>query len=162
MKYKLCFILSAVFVMFGCTRATHFYPVQGPLSSQTPLPVLNGKFSTGVKSGNISVVMHDGDTCKGRWTIIRPSQSTKGSPTTSVQTTNGMHATWDAVYGSGYYVSHDLGTRLYAQSVIPCAHGDSVAVEIYESDGGGSGGASQSIHGVAKDSRENIYKLTVD
>jgi hypothetical protein len=70
-----------------------------------------------------------------------------------------MSATWDAVYGSGYYVSHVLGTRLYAQSVIPCAHGDSVAVEIYEAD---SGGAPQHIHGVAKDSKENIYKLTVD
>jgi len=160
MKYTLCFILTTVFVMLGCTRPTHFYPVQGPLSSQIPLPVLNGKFSSGVSSGNISVVMQDGETCKGRWTIVRPSQSAKGSASTSVQT--GMPASWDAVYGSGYYVAHVLGARLYAQSVIPCAQGDSVTVEIYEPDGGGIGGTPQTIRGVAKDSKENIYKLAVD
>ncbi len=158
MKYKLYFILASVFVMFGCTHSTHFYPVQGPLSSQIPLPVLNGKFSAGARSGNISVVMQDGETCKGRWTIVRPSQSTKGSASASVQP--GMSATWDAVYGPGYYVAHVLGARLYAQSVIPCAHGDSVTAEIYEPDSAGT--TPQPIRGVAKDSQDNIYKLAVD
>ena len=60
MKLKLCVLLLGVSLMVGCSATARFYPVQGPLSSQTPLPVPVAKVTFGVNPGKISVVLGDG------------------------------------------------------------------------------------------------------
>jgi hypothetical protein len=69
-----------------------------------------------------------------------------------------MSSVWDTVYGSGFYVSHILGTRLYVQAVIPGNRGTILDVEMYRSEEKEPNSVS-AIKGVAKDNKDNIYKL---
>ncbi len=69
-----------------------------------------------------------------------------------------MSSVWDTVYGSGFYVSHVLGTRLYVQAVIPGNRGTVLNLEMYRSDEKEPNSVS-AIKGVAKDNKDNIYKL---
>ena len=110
MKKKLCLLLLGISTMLGCTHTARLYPVQGPLSAQTPLPVLFAKITGAFNPGDISVVLSDGEMCKGRWVLVHPVQAPKGGTTANV-TTNVMSPVWDTVYGPGFYVSHVLGAR---------------------------------------------------
>src|SRR6516225_3084736 len=97
-------------MLAGCTRPARLYPVQGPLSAQTPTPVLFAKVTGAVYPAGISVVLGDGEQCRGRWTQVEPVQASKGASTGSLVTTAGdMSPVWDSVYGPGYYVAHVLG-----------------------------------------------------
>jgi hypothetical protein len=148
--------------MLGCSATARLYPVQGALSAQTPLPVLVGKI-TGVPftPKDISVVLSDGEVCKGHWVIVHPVQVRKGSTTATAMTTNGMQSAWDTVYGSGFYVSHVLGTRLYAQAVATGDRGTVLNVEMYKPEAEGEDTPSDAIKGIAKDNKDNIYKLVL-
>ena len=159
MKTKLCFLLLAVCLTAGCTRTARLYPVQGPLASQTPVPVLLAKVKIGSTSGAMSMVLSDGEICKGRWTQVPPAQVPKGSNTASLPA-NSMPAVWDAVYGSGFYVAHVLGSRLYAQASVSGNRGAVLNVEMYQPDRGGSATLPE-IKGVAKDNKDNIYKVVL-
>jgi hypothetical protein len=94
-KFKLCFLLLGIAIMLGCSATARFYPVQGSLSAQTPLPVLVGKV-TGVPftPKGISVVLSDGEVCKGHWVIVHPVQVPKGATTATAAPTNGMQSVW--------------------------------------------------------------------
>jgi len=69
-----------------------------------------------------------------------------------------MSSIWDTVYGSGFYVSHVLGTRLYVQAVIPGNRGTVLNLEMYRPEERESN-IIGAIKGVAKDNKNNIYKL---
>ena len=74
-----------------------------------------------------------------------------------------MAPLWDSVYGSGFYVAHVLGTRLYARASLAGKTGDSLKVEFYRPEGGGNSEAvpiQGSVRGVAKDGKGNVYKVT--
>jgi len=158
-KIRLFLILLAISTTLGCAAHTaRLYPVQGPLSAQTPAPVLIAKISGTFTPGDIFVTMPDGEICKGRWTIVKPAQVPKGAATASAPT-NAMQPVWDSIYGPGYYVSHVLGTHYYAQTVVTGNRGTTMNVEMFSQPGEKDG--SPRIKGVAKDSRDNIYKLVV-
>jgi len=160
MKATVILILLAFFLMVGCTATARLYPVQGPLSLQTPLPVFAGKLQGAINSGNVSFVMSDGEVCRGRWTRVVPVQAPNsataaGAPASAgTPATGGMPSVWDAVYGSGFYVAHVLGDQYYAQGVITGDRGTVVDVEFYHADR-----PSTHIAGVARDSKGNIYKM---
>jgi hypothetical protein len=65
MNTKLCLVLLAISVTLGCSRNLRLYPVQGQLAAQTPSPVLIAKIAGGLTSGVFSVVLSDGEVCKG-------------------------------------------------------------------------------------------------
>jgi hypothetical protein len=155
MNMKVFFVLLALSLMAGCSATLRLYPVQGPLSAQTPLPVFPGKFTGLVNSGNISFALGDGEVCKGLWTRVVPVKAAKGE-TIANPPSSGMSSVWDTVYGSGYYVSHVLGAKLYAQAAITGDRGTVLSVEFYRPNPG-----SERVHvfGVARDSKDNIYKL---
>jgi len=75
-KNKLCLVLLGISTMLGCSRTARLYPVQGPLSTQTPLPVLVAKVTGAFSPGSISV-LSDGEICKGRWRQVPPFKSRK-------------------------------------------------------------------------------------
>lgn len=157
MKKKLCFLLLVTSVMLGCSHQYRFYPVQGPLSAQTPLPVLVAKLtgSFPFTSGNISVVLSDGEICSGRWAQMPRVKVPKGANTASAPDTNGMSSAWDTVYGSGFYVSHVLGST-NAQAVASGDRGTVLNVEMYAMP---EGDKNVIVKGIAKDNRGNIYKV---
>ena len=70
-----------------------------------------------------------------------------------------MASVWDTIYGTGFYVSRVLGARLYAKSVLTGNKGTILNVEMYKPQGEPEGATVAAIKGVAKDNRDNIYKL---
>jgi hypothetical protein len=67
-KNKFCLLLLGLSLMPGCYRNAQLYPVQGPLSAQTPVPVLGAKIAGTVNPQEISIVVSDGEKCKRQWT----------------------------------------------------------------------------------------------
>lgn len=161
MKKKLCLLLLGISVMLGCTHTARLYPVQGPLSAQTPLPVLFAKITGAFNPGDISVVLSDGEVCKGRWVLVHPVQAPKDGTTANVTTPNVMSPVWDTVYGPGFYVSHVLGARYYAQAVVTGNRGTSFNVEMYKPEHEHEGSPTSSVKGVARDNQDNLYKLVL-
>jgi len=158
MKYKLFRLLVGVSILSGCRATARLYPVQGPLSAQTPTPVLLAKVTGAFNSGNMSVVLGDGEVCKGRWSTVPRAQVPKGATTANTLSADGMPSVWDTVYGSGFYVSHVLGTRLYVRSALTGDRGTVLNVEMYRPDNNESN-IRGAIKGVAKDNKDNLYKL---
>jgi hypothetical protein len=153
-KLKLCVLLLGISVMLGCSRTYRFYPVQGPLSAQTPSPVLVAKLTGAINSGSISVVLSDGEVCKGHWAEVPRAQVSKGA-NTAIAPADSMSSVWDIVYGSGFYVSHVLGAR-NARGVISGDRGTVLNVEMFATP---EGEHTFVIKGVAKDNKDNIYKV---
>ncbi len=158
MKSKLFFVLLGVSILMGCRATGRLYPVQGPLSAQTPTPVLLAKLTGAFNSGNISVALTDGEVCKGHWATVPRPQASKGAAATGTAPPSEMSPVWDTVYGAGFFVSHVLGKRLYVQTVLTGDRGTVLNVEMYKPDGNAQNTVG-SIQGVAKDNKDNIYKL---
>ncbi len=162
MKIKLGFLLLGISMMFGCTRTARFYPVQGPLTSQTPLPVPVAKVTFGVNPGNLSVVLTDGEICRGRWQVVPRGQVPTGATATGAPATISMQSEWDTVYGAGFYVAHVLGARFYARTTATGDRGTVLNVEMYRPENVEEGGNLIAVvKGVAKDNKDNIYKLVL-
>ena len=141
--------------MLGCSHTYRFYPVQGPLSAQTPLPVLVAKLTGAISSGNISVVLSDGEVCKGHWAEVPRAKVPKGANTASAPEANGMSSVWDTVYGSGFYVSQVLGST-NARAVASGDRGTILNVELHATP---EGEKTLIVKGIAKDNKGNIYKV---
>jgi hypothetical protein len=144
---KIIFALSASAMLFGCA-VVGLYPVQGPLSTQKPLPVYTVKIAS---DNTISVVLANGEFCKGQWT--RGIQPTPSAAETTIHdaATMDMTAVWDRVYGVGFYTAKVLGHETWA--VLIGDKGTVLNVRfINEGD--------HPLTGVASDSRGNIFKLT--
>jgi hypothetical protein len=158
MRVKIfCLVLLGLAMISGCTLKVLLYPVQGPLSTQTPSPVFPGKLSGMLNSGSVSFVLGDGEIFKGGWTRVIPVKATQGAAMVSSPQSEGMPAAWDTVYGSGFYVAHVLGARLYAQAAITGNRGTVLHLEFYNP----SPGVAARLLGVAKDSKGNLYKLAL-
>jgi hypothetical protein len=123
------------------------------------LPVFSGKLSGILNAGDVSFVIGDGEVCKGRWTRVVPVKTANKGAAAATPLSSGMPAVWDTVYGSGYYVAHVLGASLYAQAAITGDRGTVLDVEFYRPN---PGGEQVRILGVAKDSKDNIYKLVLN
>lgn len=131
----------------GClTQTVTMYPVQGPLSKQVPLPVITASADgiTG-NTGNISLRLPDGESCNGRWSSVAPQYA--GSASGSLMTLYGNTAGF-SVTSSGIVPGRNRG-----EAFVACDRGTSIQIEFYTGSGTANG------YGVAKDSRQNIYKL---
>jgi hypothetical protein len=136
--------------------------VQGPLSTLTPLPVYPAKLTGTLNpvllnsdSGTLTTVLGDQEVCKGTWQFVRPVA--KG-PITGDPGAYRMATEWDFVYGQGFYVSHVLGARTYLRAVLTGNKGTVLNVEMYMPNDEADKTAS-SIKGVAKDNKDNVFKL---
>lgn len=154
------FVFPMLLASFGCmetfTRTARLYPAE-PLSTSGH-PVIVGKFQAALSSGSVSFTLTDGEVCKGRWTLVQQT-SANYAP-------SGIAPLWDQVYGSGYYLSHVVGTRFYGKAEARGNHGTTLDMEFYQSATSETprlnANSVNSIIGVASDNRKNIYKLTFD
>jgi len=137
----------AALLLCGCftTRNGYLHPVRGPLSTQQPPPVYTVRAS-GILSGEITVKLPDGEVCRGPWAFVPGA-----SPASS------LAPAWDAVYGSGFYVSNVLGSKLYAHSALTGDRGTHLDLEIYKA----SNTQSDPLLGVAQDQQGNIFKVSL-
>jgi hypothetical protein len=158
MRSRLIVVLLGICVLSGCSLTGRLYPVKGPLSTQSPSPVYVAKVTGLLNSGNFSVVLGGGEVCKGRWQEVpRPKTSGETGTPGNMPATN-LSAEWDTVYGTGFYVAHVLGAKLYARAVITGNRGTILSVEMYRSLDQAQNKAG-ALKGVAKDNQGNIYKL---
>ena len=137
--------LLTVTALSGCATA-HLYPIQGPLASQTPPPIIKMAVSGALNSGTLSATLPNGETCQGTWGLLRQDDPTS----------NKMSAEWDLVYGQGFFVGHVLGTPQFARASLTGNQGTTLAIEFYRP---GQGSAA-SIIGIAQDNKGNLFKLT--
>lgn len=156
MKIRLALLLVTITFLSACVRA-RLYPVQGPLSAQTPVPVFTAKLTEIYDFGKVSVVLSDGEKFKGRWAVAEALPfSTDVTPNASAH--NDMPFAWDVVYGPGFYNSHILGAKYFAHSVIIGSKGTVLNMEMYRADPEPPKSIPD-VKGVAKDDKGNIYKL---
>lgn len=156
MKRPAMAVLLCASLLAGCSARARFYPVRGPLSSRTPSPVYVGRLSGITSSGTFSVVLDDGEVCKGHWAQVpRPSKSSDGAASAAP---GNLGSEWDLVYGQGFYVANVLGARLYATAEMTGNRGTVLHAELYKPDKVEQQPVSN-IKGVAKDDKGNVYKI---
>ncbi|MGH9740466.1 MAG: hypothetical protein ACRD4X_18050 [Candidatus Acidiferrales bacterium] len=146
---KLVLALASAFLMCGCVYHAKFYPVQGPLAAEKPVPVASARITGSFNSGGMSLTLPDGEVCEGRWHVA-------STPATSL-----LKSEWDSVYGNGFYVAHVVGTQLYAQATLRGNRGSVLNVEVFRSETSGEPGHDQRgpVQGVAQDNHGNTYKV---
>jgi len=128
-------ILVLASVLTGCSVRARLYPVQGPLSAQTPPPVFAGKLTAHAdfRSGTFTAVLNDGEVFKGDLRLVESRQKTRMGEVeaTPPPMAAGMDAAWDLVYGQGYYLAHVLGEGQYGRVAMTGNRGTSLQVEIH-------------------------------
>jgi hypothetical protein len=82
-----------VLVTSGCASA-RFYPVQGPLSDQKPVPVLKGMLTARLVSGSMKIKLPSGEVCTGRWEL-GPRNGNKTGSSQSAHASSEMVELWD-------------------------------------------------------------------
>lgn len=84
MKTRLVFVLCAAVVVLGCDVRASLYPVQGPLSKQSPAVTYAAKIEGFNGPGKtISVSYRDGEVLSGNWEIVPGARASKGATATS-------------------------------------------------------------------------------
>ena len=139
-------VVFVAVILAGCSMTATMVPVEGPMSKASPPPILEVRVDgiTG-NTGTLSLVMPDGERCKGRWASAAGAGITVGS--TSLISTYG-----DNIYGTGFSVSTDHGQNP-GQALMVCQKGRSIQVEFVTGAGTAHG------FGVGKDSDGNVYKF---
>jgi hypothetical protein len=60
-------------LLTGCAMLQgHLYPIQGPLSVQTPPPIFTISMGRVTTSGTLSASLQNGELFKGNWSEIKP------------------------------------------------------------------------------------------
>ena len=158
MKISILPLFATTVLVTGCISLTvpgGFSPVQGPLSQQNPLPEYAAKMS-GLLSGTISVVLATGEVCQGQWAFVPTTTSGADATKASVPEPVNMAANWDLVYGSGYYVAHVVGNKLYARATLTGNMGTIIHVELSNETN-----TRGNTKGVAVDNHANVFKVNV-
>jgi hypothetical protein len=167
MKRSLLLVLFCLPTLGGCATA-RLYPVKGPLSLQTPVPVYKAKMSQApmFPSGPFSAVLGDGEVCKGKWKLVFGSKTSKPAAPGAYASTQDLAADWDSIYGTGYYSFKVLSASSFMRAVATGNRGTILNVEVYLNDPSATAPVSpndltiiREMAGVAKDNKGNIYKL---
>jgi hypothetical protein len=156
MKINLALALLTTVITFASTAAfgQKLYPVQGPLTSQTPAPVFSAQvkrplFGAGSETKLLkSWTVADGEVLEGKFAKVNATSmntKTPGTPDSYPPQPNLAFA-WDAVYGQGYFAAHILGKKIW-QGVFTGDHGTVLQVELLDD-----------LHGAAVDNKGNVYK----
>jgi hypothetical protein len=149
-------------VLAGCASA-RLYPLKGPLSTQTPPPVLKGTMSGAFFSGSFKVTLPGGELCQGHWATVSRDNLATASPAEAALNAE-MASIWDMVYGYQFYTGQVLGSKYHVKGVLTGTKGSTVNVELYkppEDVGENLRTSVENIKGIAKDSNGNIFKIAL-
>jgi hypothetical protein len=131
-------------------------PVQGPLSKRSPVPTYAATIS-GILSGSISVVLENGEVCKGPWAFVSDTPpATSATAGTAAVAPIDMAADWDSVYGTFYFTAHVFGNKLYARATLTGTKGTVLHTEFSNEDN-----TPGNTKGVAADNKGNVFKVSV-
>lgn len=172
MKRSVVLALWCVSTLSGCATA-RLYPVKGPLSMQTPVPVFKAKMMQGPisRSGPFSVVLSNGEVCKGKWKIGF-SSNISNTPKSPIRggfaPAQDLSAEWDDVYGTGYYKFKASGAEIFMRGEAKGNRGTVLNVEMYANEIRPALHTQNDVNttlemaGVAKDDQGNVYKIVFD
>jgi len=144
---KIAVLALSVSVLSGCLIMVpgHLYPVQGPLSTVTPMPIYTVVINGVGNSGTVSTTLGTRPV-RGSWSVLRPDDPSA----------NSMAAEWDKVYGNGFFTAHVLGAPLLARGTLAGKGDSALTVQFIDA----RGDALAHARGVATDNAGNLYKLT--
>jgi hypothetical protein len=139
----------------GCVEQAAFNPVEGPLAAQRPTPVYMANVND-PGPGQLTVRLENGEVFKGAWLHLGPQVD--ATPSTAFPSLGpDLTSDWDYVYGAGYFRAHVLGSRSYTRAFLVGSAGSTAVVEVFFDEHDQCG----QKHGVARDSHDNVYKVTV-
>src|SRR5271166_4975631 len=132
MRPSLVLALFCLSTLCGCASA-RLYPVKGPLSLQTPVPVYKAKISQSLvlPSGSFSAVIGNGEVCKGRWKLVFGKKTPKPATPGTDPSMPDLVADWDTVYGANYYSFKVLGASWFLRGVATGNRGTILNMEMY-------------------------------
>lgn len=139
-------VIVATLALGGClTQTVNMYPVQGPLSKQIPLPVV-AAVADGIagNTGDITLTMPDREACKGKWSSAAPQQVAVSS--------GSLFSMYGSLAGYSVTAGNVPGVNR-GEAFIACDRDTTIQLEFFTGSGTANG------YGVAKDSRQNVYKL---
>jgi hypothetical protein len=156
MKIKLVLAFLTVGMTLASTAAfgQKLYPVQGPLTSQTPPPVFSAQvkrplFAAGSATKVLkSWTLANGEVVSGKFAKVNATSINTKTPGEqgSYPPQPNLAFAWDAVYGQGYFAAHILGKKIW-QGVFTGDKGTVLQVELLDD-----------MHGAAVDNKGNVYK----
>lgn len=139
------YICLSVLAITGCSTTANLYPVEGPLSRQTPAPTLvatvNGITSN---TGGLNFTMPDGATCEGKWSSVAPQYASV--------TSGSLFSQYGSVAGYSTSVGNVPGVNR-GQAFATCSDNTRFDVEFFTGSGTANG------YGIAKDTNGNVYKM---
>ena len=152
-------------VLFGCATpiaytTSYLFPVQGPASTQKPVPVIpvsvQNDYAIGgnaaIVAGDVSFSLPGGETFSGRWSR-EPYINSDPATLAQLRETD-IQSAWDIVYGGGYYVSNVLGSLIHSRATLKGSRGTNIQIEFNSVQ-------PWPTRGVAQDDKGNIYKLVI-
>jgi len=140
MRRMLGLVLLALSIS-ACESTWHLYPVQGPLATQSPSLILTATLTRQTEPPTLQLTLPSGESCRGSVAQVLPTDPAARS----------MSTVWDAVYGSGFFVAHVLGSTLLNGGQLTGTQGTTLNVQFLQVPGG--------IRGVASDNQGNVFKL---
>ncbi len=142
---KKLLVFSLLLFISGCSTTATFYPVEGPLSNEQPLPVLTATVN-GIagNTGDMFLEMPDGEKCVGKWSSAAGAGISVG--------TGSLIGTYGSIYGVGSSISTGTGQNP-GQAFLTCDNGRTIQIEFITGAGTANG------FGFAKDSKENVYRV---
>jgi hypothetical protein len=154
MSAKSLLAVFSLFILIGCFSArVLMYPVDGPLSTQRPLPVVRAK-KTGLMSGTFSLVLPGGEVCQGPWSLVRPVNGQHSEGQSESSSERDLSGAWNSIYGAGFYVANVLGARQYGRAKLIGNRGSIVFLEMYCGEV-----KNAPVLGVAQDNDGNTFKV---
>lgn len=142
MKYLFKIALIAIFIT-GCSTTATLFPIEGPLSKTVPVKYITAHVGSVQRhSGDISLVMADGDTCQGKWSAAAGARTVSAS--------GSLIKTYNSIYGSASGITS--GTGKPGTAFLVCSSGRTIDMEFII--GRGSSG-----FGFAKDNKDNVFKV---
>lgn len=154
-------------LLTGCVLPVTFLPVEGPLASQHPVPVYTAFLPGGIPGGSpghLVIALDKGEVFEGYWHRVAPPNGTSSSGKSPVAAVapapaeeSGVNLTpdWDALYGAGYFASHVRVSWQHWRASLLGSAGSTAVIEAC------SHGKCGRTAGVARDSHNNVYKVTV-
>ena len=138
-------ILCTIFLVGSCSTTVNMYPIEGPLSLQSPLPILIASVD-GITSntGSFSFSLPDGSKCSGTWSSVAPQMISSSSTS--------LFGRYGSIAGFSITASNLPGVNR-GQAFGVCTNNERFDVEFLTGSGTANG------YGLASDTAGNVYKL---
>lgn len=133
--------------------AQKLYPVQGPMASGTPQPILVGHIRRPVFSSGPpfmllkSWTLPNGEILQGKPKKVKATSADAQAAVPADLPRPNLAFAWDSVFGQGYFVAHILGKE-FGQGVFTGDQGTVLQVETLNGQ-----------QGVAVDNKGNTFKM---